>query len=105
VSGTGSIYLMRADGTDQRYLAPGGSVQWSPSGERLAFIYGVEHLGFSGSLYTMTPEGTRINRLGGIFTSDAIPPCWNGALYDWSPDGNALAYATQRAGGGEGPGG
>lgn len=107
VAGTGGIYLMRADGTEQRYLAPGGSVQWSPSGERLAFIYGEGHLGFSGSLYTMTPKGTQINRLGSIFTSDAIPPCWSGSLYDWSPDSSALVYATQSAstGAGEEPGG
>jgi Tol biopolymer transport system component len=97
VAGSGATYLMRSDGTEQRYLAPGSSVQWSPSGDRLAFIYGEGFLGFSGALYTMTPKGTQINRLGSIFTSDAIPFCWSGRLYDWSPDSSALVYATQRA--------
>ena len=95
VAGSGGVYVARADGSEESYLAPGFNPRWSPKGDRLAFVYGEGALGFGGAIYTATPRGTAINRIGSVYSSDAVLGCSSGARYDWSPDGSSIVYWTQ----------
>ena len=83
------LYTMSADGSEVRRLSDGlesvinHSPQWSPDGERLAFVA----VGRTGelpaqNLYTVRADGTDLRRLG---------PAVSGP--SWSPDGWRLAFA------------
>ncbi len=54
-------------------------LQWSPTGERVAFVKG------RGDLWIMDPDGRHAHRLLAH---------WNHPTYEWSPDGKWLAYAV-----------
>ena len=54
------------------------SMQWSPVGDRLAFVKS------RGDLWVMNPDGNDAKR---VFSS------WNVPEYDWSPDGKWFVYA------------
>ena len=76
-NGPGSeIYVMNADGTDQRRLATGCCFDWSPEGRRIAFVNdGVD------GVYVINVDGTGLRRLS------APEAAW----LDWSPDGRSIA--------------
>ncbi|WP_299028586.1 protein kinase [uncultured Thermanaerothrix sp.] len=99
-TGIMQIWLMNADGTNQRPITslPDGACQpaWSPDGRRLAFISPCRE---KRNLY----EGTKIYILdiaqGGTPELLPLPPS-PAADFDpaWSPDGNRIAFTSLRAG-------
>jgi TolB protein len=86
------VHIANADGSRDRALAPGFSPAFSPDGESIAFLSGRAGLGFSGSLYQMTVDGDAIIPLAGLGISDALPSCFGGDRFQWSPDGRKLLY-------------
>jgi TolB protein len=87
-AGLSGLYVMQADGTNQRHLAQSQSGDlhpaWSPDGQQIAFI------GYWGSSYALTSinaDGSGRKRLA---------PAPFEAYYDstvsWSPDGRRIAY-------------
>ena len=73
------IYLMDADGSNERFLAPGSDPTWSPDGTKLAFEP------FGGGIATMNSDGTGQTVL--TTTTDHRGPVW-------SPDGVEIAFYT-----------
>ena len=95
------IYVMNADGSNQRQLTFGmvnpadgfsrtyTSVPvWSPDGSRIAFKSEFDFHGFN--LYLMNADGTRQRRLTRNESSDGDPA--------WSPDGQRIAFISHRDG-------
>jgi Tol biopolymer transport system component len=98
VSGSNSgIYAIDTRSGAERYLVPGSAAKVSPDGRRIGFILGEGALGFGGSIFTMSLEGTQIRRLGDVFYSDAISPCTSGPNFDWSPDSTRIAFWRYRS--------
>ncbi len=100
-SGIPQIYLINTDGTDLRPLTnmSEGACQptWSPDGSLLVFISPCraraeffEAIYTDSSLYAINPDGTEQRSLTVIPGSDFDPA--------WSPDGERIAFASQRDG-------
>lgn len=88
------IFLMNSDGSDQHRLARGWCFDWSPDGQRLAFLR-------DAAIYVINVDGTglrRLRELGGNVLE------WNRPR--WSPDGGRIAFAEPSSwpfrGGGKG---
>src|SRR6185503_19692829 len=78
-----ALWIMNADGTRNRFLAKGSGAQWSPTGDRIAFVAPVEPKGTQLFVRWMDAEGatsqvTRVEHSPGAAT--------------WSPDGTQLAF-------------
>lgn len=79
------LWIMEADGERHRFLTDGGSVQWSPGGERIAFVRSVEgkpqvftrFMDASGAESQITRSEARISG------------------FQWSPDGERIAFMAQ----------
>jgi len=90
--GSFQIYVMNADGTDQRRLtrnATGGmSPAWSPDGTRIAFhrpcSYGNDRHDSAHEIFVMNADGSRQRNLTGTRSSSESPA--------WSPDGTRIAF-------------
>jgi Tol biopolymer transport system component len=82
-SGEPEIWVMNADGTEQRRLAAGLSPAWSPDGSLIAFA------GASGSLSVIRPDGTGLR---------ALPDTEGGEYPSWSPDGTRIAFNSNLTG-------
>ena len=90
-------YLMNADGSKQRGLAPSVGVTehapvWSPNGSKIAFVgqgddtpdtYAERPLGYLGlyTLHTVKSDGSDLRELGNTFS-----------VAGWSPDGSRIAF-------------
>ncbi len=79
-----SLWLMNADGSDQRMVvADGFAGKWSPDGSR--FIYSSEKTG-NYEIYTSAPDGTDELQLTETETDESFPT--------WSPDGMTIAFVV-----------
>lgn len=78
----GVLWIMNADGSEQRKLAPADhGMRWSPDGQKIAYTY----FGDDGShVYVMNADGSEQQRL-------ASGGSWDGGL-SWSPDGRKIAF-------------
>jgi len=78
-----SLWIMNADGSRNRFLIDGGSVEWSPDGQRIAFIARGEPSGAQIFVRWMDAEGSvsQITRLTEAPNS-----------IQWSPDGKSIAF-------------
>ena len=90
----GRIFLMNADGSDQRVLTNPAAgerdeeARWSPDGTRLAFI----RVTSARNLWTINPGGSDLRRLTTFeYTGDVFPGSIYG--YSWAPDGERLTFS------------
>jgi Tol biopolymer transport system component len=81
-SGEPEIWVMNADGTDQRRLAAGLSPAWSPDGSLIAFSG-------RGGLSVIRPDGTGLR---------VLPHTEGGEYPSWSPDGSRIAFNSNLTG-------
>ncbi len=78
-----SLWIMNVDGSRSRFLVNGGSVEWSPDGQRIAYIARGEPAGAQIFVRWMDAEGavSQVTRLTEA-PSDI----------QWSPDGKSIAF-------------
>ena len=98
-SGNEDIWKKRADGTGEAVqitTAPSNEIYavWSPDGERLAFT---SDFGDAVNVWTIAADGGEMTRV----TSDADSVSWSdagGSIVSWSPDGQWLAFVSDKGG-------
>jgi Tol biopolymer transport system component len=87
-AGLSGLYVMQADGTNQRHLAQSQSGDshpaWSPDGQQIAFI------GYWGSSYALT--GINADGSGRTRLAPAPYEAYYNSTVSWSPDGRRIAY-------------
>ncbi|HYZ10838.1 MAG TPA: hypothetical protein VE962_02985 [Actinomycetota bacterium] len=84
----GGVWVVNADGThpvnlSDRSGVPGGVPDWSPSGDRIAFIGKAPDDRYFG-LYLMDADGSNPRRI--------TPDGWEAQYPDWSPDGDRIVF-------------
>ncbi len=98
-TGNYEIYVMYADGTNQKNItdnpANDYSPSWSPNGQQIAFVSDRDG---NPEIYTMSVGGANLRRL----TSSSDPVSNNVDSYpDWSPNGSEIVFYSTRNGSGE----
>jgi Tol biopolymer transport system component len=88
-TGSGALFVMRADGTDLRRITPWGFAfddhAWSPDGAWVVFQRPY------GQLYLVHPDGSGLHRVPLSLASGA-----GGLNPSWSPDGDWIVFSLQR---------
>jgi TolB protein len=83
-NGRDEIWVMDADGSDQRWIGVEGfAAKWSPDGTR--FVYVSSRAG-NYDIYTVQGDGTDERRLTDTSANEAFPT--------WSPDGSRIAFSA-----------
>ncbi|WP_082390059.1 TolB family protein [Ornatilinea apprima] len=94
--GASQIHIQRADGSQERVLTSDAwaniSPQWSPDGQRIAFLSERDGVYNRYGLYVMDADGSHPERIGAGFYSE-------GAEFAWSPDGMEIAISEPGSGG------
>ncbi len=94
---TAEIYVMDADGQNQRRLtnnpASDHSPAWSPDGKQIAFVserdgHVAKHGWFTSEIYVMNADGGNPQNLTNDPADDRDP--------SWSPDGKRIVFASDR---------
>jgi Tol biopolymer transport system component len=85
-NGESEIWIMNADGTEQRRLTDGFAPAWSPDGSLIAFA---GPSGTSGIITVIRPDGTGLRQL---------PHTEGGEYPSWSPDGTRIAFNSNLTG-------
>jgi Tol biopolymer transport system component len=91
--GSGHIYIMNADGTDQTALpqtsvgcgSSAGFPAWSPDGQKIAYE---DNTDFNNEIFVVNPDGTGLTNLTNNPANDGDP--------SWSPDGQKIAFHSNR---------
>ena len=88
-TGSGALFVMRADGTDRVRITPWGFAfddhAWSPDGRWIVFQRPY------GQLYLVRPDGSGLHRI-----PLELPPGTGALNPSWSPDGAWIAFSLQR---------
>ena len=88
-SGSGALFVMRADGTDLRRITPWGFAfddhAWSPDGAWIVFQRPY------GQIYLVHPDGSGLHRV-----PIRLPAGAGGLNPSWSPDGGWIVFSLQR---------
>jgi TolB protein len=76
-TGKDSIYIMNADGTNQRKLAAGSKPKWSPDGKFIVYsVSSDEGRNYPSDIYIMNADGTNVRKLTNSPTKDESYPTW-----------------------------
>ncbi|MGW8225192.1 MAG: DUF5050 domain-containing protein [Anaerolineales bacterium] len=85
------IWMMNADGSDQRQLTDNDSKDispsWSPDGDQIAFVSDRDG---NDEIYIMNADGSDVRRLTNSEASESFPA--------WSPDGMQISFDADRDG-------
>jgi len=81
-----SLWIMNVDGTKNRALLTGSSVEWSPDGTRIAYIARGEPTGSQIFVRWMDGEGA---------ASQITRVSQSPSNIQWSPDGKSIAFTMQ----------
>jgi Tol biopolymer transport system component len=78
------IWVMDADGSDQKQLTEGTQPRWSPDGKRLVYSKMTQGKVKNRDIYTIEIESNTISQMTSETTAEFSP--------DWSPDGKWISY-------------